>query len=248
MATKPKTTTALVSLKDEMAKQLAGLSSRTTSPTGQMIRVTQDKKFKLPDGSTATEIDVVIVDFSNRYEYYPTGFDANNIQPPVCAAIGLNPDDMTPLESSTDKQAENCQVCTQNAFGSNGPAKACKNQRLLAVLPVDAKPDTPIMTIKVSPTGITGFDSYVNGVSANFNTPPIGVVTTISFNPAKSYASLQFGNAQPNPNLPVHFARQGEAQAILSTPPDMTERQQVVAPPVARGRVSARQPAATARR
>lgn len=233
MATaKTSKTTAVVSLKDEMAKQLASLSKRTAAPTGASIRITQDKKFKMPDGTLATELDVVIVDFNNRNEYYAGAFDANNISGPVCAAVGSEVENLVPDASSPDKQAENCASCPQNVFGSSGPGKACKNQRILAVLPPDAKPDTPIMTIKVSPTAIAGFDAYVNGVAAAFSVPPVGVITTISFNPAKTFASLQFGNATPNPNLPVHFARQGEAQAILSTVPDMTERP--VAMPVSR--------------
>lgn len=246
MATaKASKSTAVVSLADEMAKQLASLSKRTAAPTGASIRITQDKKFKMPDGSLATELDVVIVDFNNRNEYYAGAFDMNNISGPVCAAVGNEVDNLVPDASSPDKQSESCATCPQNVFGSSGPGKACKNQRVLAVLPVDAKPDTPIMTIKVSPTAIVGFDNYVNSVAATHAVPPVGVITTISFNPAKTFASLQFGNAIPNPNLPVHFARQGEAQAILAAVPDMTERP--VAMPVSRRAAPGRQ-AATVRR
>lgn len=247
MATKAAKSTALVSIQDEMAKQLAGLSKRTAAPKGSAIRITQDKKFKMPDGTLATELEVVIVDFNTRNEYYAAGFDPNALAGPVCAAIGFDNDTLAPMADSPDKQNDACGTCPQNQFGSSGPGKACKNQRVLAVLPVNAKPDDPIMTIKVSPTAIGGFDAYVNSVATNFNVPPFGVVTTISFNPAKTFASLQFSDPVPNPNIPAHFARQGEAVTILNTPPDMTPRVAPVAMPASR-RAPARGVAATARR
>jgi hypothetical protein len=229
---KASTSTAVVSLADEIQRQLATLSKRTAAPTGAAIRITQDKKFKMPDGTLATELDVVIVDFNNRYEYYEGAYDANNITGPVCSAIGTDIDELAPEASSPNKQADDCKSCPQNVFGSSGPAKACKNQRYLAVLPANATKDTPIMTIKVSPTAIGGFDAYVNGVMNTHRVPPFGVITTLSFNPSKTFASLQFSNPVPNPNMNLHFSRQGEAQAILATPPDMTERP--VAAPVSR--------------
>lgn len=234
----PKTGTAVVSMKDEMARQLAGLNKRVGAATGAAIRITQDKKFKLPGGALATELDVVIVDFNSRNEYYAGAYDPNVLAGPICAAVGSEPNNLVPDDSSPKKQADNCTDCPQNVFGSSGPGKACKNQRVLAVLPVDATPDTPIMTIKVSPTAIAGFDGYVASVAANWNMPPIGVITTISFNPGKTFASLQFGNPMPNPHLAAHFARQGEAQQILAQIPDMTI--QPAPAPAPRGRAPAR--------
>ena len=248
MATKAaKTSTSLVSLEDEMAKQLAGLSKRTAPSTGSAIRITQDKKFKMPDGSTASQLEVVIVDFNTRYEHYAGAFDPGAIAGPTCAAIGFDNTTLVPLANSPDKQNDECGTCPQNQFGSSGAGKACKNQRMLAVLPVDARPEDPIMTIKVSPTAIAGFDAYVNSVASNHNRPPIGVITTISFNPSKTFASLQFSDPVPNPNLAAHFARQGEAVTILNSPPDMTPRVAPVAMPQSR-RAPVRGATALARR
>lgn len=68
-------------------------------------------------------------------------------------------------------------------------AKACKNSRLLALLPVDADDETPIMVLKVSPTALKAFDSYVASVARSFQLPPLGVVTEIGFDEAVTYTA-----------------------------------------------------------
>lgn len=214
----------IVSIKAQMALELETIASRTAPPGGDKIQVTQDKYFKLPDGrKTAEPIDVVIVDFVAKNEYYPGPFDPKNIVPPACFAIGLNPTTLVPSNNSPDKQASSCAVCPNNVFGSAGDGKACKNGRLLAVLPPDANADTPLMLLSVSPTALKGFDAYVRGVAAQFKLPPIGVVTTVSFDKDVTYASLRFGDPKPNTNLEVFASRREEARTRLETEPDVSQ-------------------------
>lgn len=111
-----------------------------------------------------------------------------------------------------------------NQFGSapTGAGKACKNTRVLAVMPPDADDDTEIWTLKVSPTAIRAFDGFVAGVNRAFQLPPVGVVVTVGFSDAKDFPSLEFTDPQLNENVAVHFGRQDEAREMLMREPDVS--------------------------
>ncbi len=248
MATKPKATPApkstavalaksaksssVVSIQEALKAQAAAMSDRTAPPSGSSILVTQDKKFKLPDGTTtAGPLQLVIVDFTARNEFYPDAFDPNDIVPPHCFAIGQNPLKLVPSDNSPEKQASDCSSCPMNQFGSQGKGKACKNARLLAVMPPDGDADTPLWTLKVSPTALKSFDGFVQSVARTFQMPPVAVVATVSFDPSVTYASLRFSDPEPNENMAVHFARQAEAAALLTVEPDVSQFEAKAAKP-----------------
>lgn len=229
---------SVVDIKAQLAAQAAAMSDRITPPSGNKIKLAPNA-MTLPDGTkTPGPIEVVIVDFIARNMFYEGDFDANNIQPPICFAIGANPKTMAPSPNSPQPQAKTCAECPMNAFGSKGNGKACKNERMLAVLPPDADADTPMWTASVSPTGIKGFDGYVGGVVRTFGTPPVGVITSMGLDDTKTYASLVFSEPAPNPNMAVHFARQDEAHDLLTVEPDLTAR--TAAKPA--GKVAAKRP------
>lgn len=214
----------LVSIQDAMRAQLASLASRVAPPSGAAIRITQDKMFVLPDGTkTAGPLQLVIVDFTSKNAFYEGSFDSKNITPPACFAIGLNPQKLTPSENSPVIQSKDCNSCPNNQFGSAGAGKACKNMRLMAVLPPDADADTPIWTLATSPTANKAFDAYVTSIQRVFQTMPVGVVTTVGFDPGETFAKLVFSGATPNPNLESHFSRQPEAAEMLAAEPDVSQ-------------------------
>lgn len=227
----------IVSIQAALKAQAEQMVDRTAPAGGNAIRVTQDKQFLLPDGSkTPGPLQLVIVDFTAKHAFYEGSYDAKNIVPPACFAIGTNPLKMVPSKNSPLSQAVDCQVCPNNVFGSDGDGKACKNSRVLAVLPPDATADTPMWTLATSSTAIKGFDGFVTSVARVFQTPPIGVVATVSFDPNVTYAKLVFSDPQPNVNLAEHFARQDEAKAMLTVEPDVSKF--VKAPPP-RGKATA---------
>ena len=195
---------------------------RIAPPGGSKIKLAAGS-MTLPNGTkTPGPLDVVIVDFVATNKFYEGAYDQNNIQPPVCFAIGTNPLKLVPSANSPLPQAATCAECPMNQFGSAGAGKACKNERTLAVLPPDADADTPLWIMGVSPTGIKGFDGHVASVARTFQTIPAGVVTTVELDSAKTYPSLMFGGAVPNPNVNAHFARQEEARAMLAVEPDVS--------------------------
>ena len=199
------------------------MADRTAPPTGVNIKITQDKKFQLPDGTkTDGPLDLVIVDFVSKNTYYEGAYDPNSIVPPNCFAIHPEPKQLTPSDNSPEKQSDTCATCPQNQFGSAGKGKACKNGRVLAVLPPDADENTPLWILNVSPTALKGFDGFVGAVNRQFGMPPIAVVAEVGFNESETFASLVFSNPRPNEGLEVHFARQAEAAEMLATEPDVS--------------------------
>lgn len=242
-----KANTNLVDIKAQLAAQVAALAERTAPPTGAKVTVTQSKKFKFPDGTeTPGPFDAVIVDFNVQRKYYPGVYDPNNIVPPVCFAISDKPLGMQPSVNSPEMQSKaGCDKCPQNQWGSarSGGGKACKETRKLAILPpADDSEDvasTPLWTLETSPTAIKPFDGYVSSVAKTFQLPPVGVITQFSFDPGVDYPSVRMDHPQPNPALGDHLARQGEAQDILKTEPDISNYGQEAPAPAARGRAAA---------
>lgn len=216
-----KNSSAIVNIQDQLRAQAAATASKIAPATGNKIRYSKGK-FILPDGTEAESLDVVIVDFVSQNLYYESGYDKDNIVPPNCFAIHPDPKGMVPSANSPDKQCDDCGSCPMNQFGSSGAGKACKNTRLLAVLPPEASEDDPLWLLSVPPTAIKGFDGYVGSVLRTFQMPPVSVVTTVSLDPNEDYYKPVFSNAVPNDNVEMHFARREEAAELLAVEPDVS--------------------------
>lgn len=213
----------IVSIQEALKAQTADIANRIAPATGNKIRATQDKKFVLPDGTTTPgPLELVIVDFAAVNNFYDTEYKKGEESPPACYAVGSDPRKMFPAANSPNRQADDCQSCPNNQFGSKGAGKACGNGRLLAVLPPDADASTPIWLLQPSATAIKGFDGYVSGVVRSFQSMPISVVTTVSFDDDETYAKMVFSDPKPNPNVGEHFGRQEEARELLYVERDVS--------------------------
>ena len=219
------------------SEDLAILKSRLAAPTGDKIKV-ENKQFKLPDGSVANELDVVIVDFVYYNAYYETGYQKGVISAPVCAALSVEPKGMAPLNGCSDTQSPGCDGCAQNQFGSRGAGKACQNRVLIAVLPADATETSPMAIIDLPPTSITPFQKYVASVANVLQRPPYGVISHVECDENETYAKLIFSDPQPfdleseedMATLAIIRARRQEARERLLTPPDLTAANDAGAP------------------
>lgn len=217
---------SLVDIRAELKKQAEAIKSKIAAPAGDFIKVQQDKQFKLPDGTTnGGPLHVVILDFVSANYFYDRPYKEGEIVPPACYSINESPLLLKPSDKSPVKQAEACNVCPNDQFGSNGKGKACTNTRLLAVTVPSDDANAPIYLLKVSPTGIKAFDAYVKTIESQFDGPPIVVETEIYFDKASKWPSLRFGNPKPNANLEVHFNLQKAAKERLLTEPDVSQYQ-----------------------
>jgi hypothetical protein len=213
------------SIMDKLAAEAATIADRIGAPSGDRISVTNRKTFKTPDGiESPGPIQAVIVDFISVHSYYGDMYDPNNITPPLCAAVGPKPADLIPFSDSPEKQCDVCAACPQNQFGSatTGKGKACGNHRLLALIPDNADVDTPLQVLRLSPTALRSFDSYVASIARSYQAPPLAVITEISFDEAFEYPSLRFKVSEVcSPDLVnIALARREEAQARLAQKPD----------------------------
>lgn len=241
-------TTLPANIEELLAREVADISKRIGAPSGDIVKVSQDKKVVFPTGETVNgPFEAVIVDFVAANYMYSGAFNPQNVEAPICFAHNPHPSVLAPSDNSPEKQAETCAVCPNNQFGSGGGnSKACKNTRLLALLPVNADVDTSLMVLKVSPSGIKHFDRYVGHV-ASLSNPDTGkplhisqVVTTIGLDPSVTYPSLRFGKPAFNPNWSFFTRQLTRARDRLMTEPDFRPAQAESAPVSAPKRMAAR--------
>lgn len=190
-----------------------------------VITVTQDKQFTLPDGTLLPELNAVIVDFVYRNEYYLGAFNRKAIQPPACFAISDAAASLTPSPNSPMQQcATSCATCQQNQFGSSptGDGKACKNTVYLALVQPDAGPDAPILLLKTSPTAVKPFNGFVSKVARVAGLPINAIVTKLGFDPASKYASIRCEVVGANEDYTQTVTRVEEARKRLLQEPDIS--------------------------
>lgn len=223
-------------------QQKQSIIDKLGKPTSNGIGIKQNKTMVLPDGTiTEGPIDVVILDFVSVNQYYDGPYDPNDVQPPVCFAIGDKPEQLIASDKSIEKQSDTCASCPMNQFESapRGKGKACKNQRLLAVMTPDASDEDDIWLIRVSPTGLKAYDAYVRNLAQRNNLIPLQVITKIGFDPASEYPTLRFAPDGVHDRLEFFASRMQEAADLIRTEPDYSEREVVEKKP-ARGKPTAR--------
>lgn len=218
-----KKTTGTAVATSSQAKAVAALRARLMAATGDKIKIS-NKQFKLPSGDTLDFLDIVIVDFVYYNTHYAGAFDPNNVVPPNCFALAVEPKGMVPSPNAPDAQDTKCEGCWANEFDSNGKAKACKNRILIAVLPSDAKEDTPFAILDISPTATKGFSSYLGGI-ARKGKMPYEVLTHVECNPATKHDVAIFDysdDLQDDGFIGMVESRLGDARERLMTEPDVS--------------------------
>ena len=239
----PRATSNLpINYQEQLAKESAAIASRIGAPGGgDRIKSKGNQFFILPDGSEADELELVIVDFLSHNLFYDRVFDPKTPFPPACFAIGAEPTTLAPSKNSPSAQADTCTACPNNMFNSDpkgGKGKACKNTRLLAVLPGSAidddKVDLDLWTLSIPPAAMSFFDGYVRTLAAKHKTAPTGVITKVTLAAGSEYFSPRFEVVRPLKvsELGTFMRRREEARARLEQEPDVTQYE----PPAPRGR------------
>lgn len=209
------------------AKILADIKRLGAIGGKDAIRITQDKKFEMPNGDILDRIEGVIVDFVYRNEFYTEPFNRKQIKPPVCFAISDISEGMKPSPNSPELQddGKGCDRCQQNQWGSSptNNGKACKNTVYMALLPPNATPDDPVWTLKTSPTAIKHFNGYIAKLGHTHKKSKDAVITRIFFDPGSAYASVRFEAVGINDGFAETTRRVDEARARLLQEPDLTQ-------------------------
>lgn len=210
-----------------LKQQLAETNERIN--TGDSIRIKLDgKSFITPDGLEGKEIDVVIIDYAMINQYYDRPYNANDPKPAACVAIAQKKADLAPIPESPMPQHDECRSCPQNQWGSAGggsKAKACKNTRLLAVVPVVNIDEADMWLFSVPPSSTGKYDEYVKELAVEENLTPLFVHTTISQDKKISYAAPRFASntALGKDEVAKAIGRLEEARNLLLAKPDLSE-------------------------
>lgn len=214
-------TNALVNY-EELLKQISTETSESLIPLGGNFISNKGKLFTLPDGVThLNKLECIVVDYIRINNLLPP-YRPNVKISPKCWAIGRNDRLLKPSDACPEKQAESCEVCKNNQFGTSGTGrgKLCSNTYRLAVVPPDAAQDSDIWLVKVSPTGLARWTNYVKAAEVLHGPSGfIRLVTELSFNPNMEQPSLMFKPLNLHENLETVIKLRERAQEMIMVEP-----------------------------
>ena len=168
-----------------LAKEATSVERPSVSTIGTRAGQLTYNKVAVPNN----KMDAIIIASTHSNMYYTESFDPDAPVNPTCYAYSATGTDMKPHPSVATPQHDNCAECPHNKWGSaeKGRGKACKNTRVLALVPADVKPEEvpvcELAVLKLPVTSVENFSNYVNKVAVLYKRPPLGVVTTISTKP-----------------------------------------------------------------
>ena len=205
---------------DAVIAQMAAKLKNNINVTAPMVSCMRNGKLKLPDDTMVESLDIVLLDFVYRNQYYPKPFQEGTFNEMECQAIGEGSNDvLVPLDTAKNKQAESCAACPKNQYGSHpagGRGKACQNQIILAVTDSDWDEDgTPVVwTVKAQPTALKQIGTYMLKMTELYG-HPIKVVTTLSLDENSQYPKLQSNFSAMNPLWDKHITLMEDAKRAL---------------------------------
>ena len=125
--------TEVVSIEEQVKRQLALQQEKSAQMQGR-VNLISFKGGQLLIGGTPipnSEADVIVL--ANQFEraYYPGAFDPSKPQVPACYSF----DGREPHPTSSDPQSAGCETCAQDAWGSKGRGKACREGARVMVAP-----------------------------------------------------------------------------------------------------------------
>lgn len=171
------------------------------------------------------EIQLVVVDFIAKRTFYKTPYrESDPYRPPTCYGIARSIDGMTPHpnvnEIGGEKQSDDCKTCPLNEWKSDpngGNGKACKERRVMVVLPPGADHTSDdFWELDVGPTSIKSFDNFVRNVWNAWKLPPVAAVVTLSMDQSVDYQKYVFSNPVPNEFVAAHSDRMDAASEYLA--------------------------------
>jgi hypothetical protein len=151
------------------------------------------------------KLDCIIIASVHSNTLYEGRFDPNNLSSPVCFAYSESGQGMAPHPASAKPQSESCDTCPNNQWGSDpdgGRGKACKNGRVLALIPANTQPEAvptaEIAILRPPVTSVKNYQQHVQTVAALYNRPPLGVITEVGTVPdVKSQYKVTFTEKGP---------------------------------------------------
>lgn len=230
MPKKKKTTSkAMVSWQEKlMAKAEQEKARKTTVGSGGDSIKLSKGKFKFKGEDLGDTLPVVILDFVKTKNYFDRPYDEENPSPPVCFSLSADGNNMSPHETAPEPQESSCADCWANEFESDarGKGKACRDSYLVALVHADDRDqaDPQVAYLRVPPTSLSAFDSYLRKRVEVLGLPAVAFITEIWFDDSVDYQKLLFqevGRTEEEyyPNLLPLMENQ---LPILMNPPDVS--------------------------
>lgn len=199
------------------AKEVLGTGSRLSIKGGQLtlngVRLPKD------------EGEFLIVDSCFENALYDGVYNEKDPQPPICFAFGDDEETMKPHEKSAKPQHESCNGCPHNEYGTAtvGQGKACKNNRLVALLSAseDELENAKLVKLTVPPSSLKSWKGYVHQLADTLARPVWSVITKVKAIMIKTYPGVEFNlvdKVDDGDVLEVMEGRQEEARKMLTTP------------------------------
>lgn len=189
------------------------------------------------------QMAVIILDHVIENVYYGDAeYDPDDPAPPVAHALGRDEDTIRWSDDSLDGYAgELCRDSDINQWGSarKGRGKACRNMRRLLVIPAgqlksngefeliedpEHYQSAEAAFLRLPPTSISGFATYVKQLSSVAHRPPFAVVTRVKVAPdPKSQFKVRFEAIEEVPDelLGPIADRHDASDAIIMDAPDL---------------------------
>jgi hypothetical protein len=120
----------------------------------------QAAMFRMPSGEMVQAFTGIMLDVVRTNAFWAVGFDeSGGGTPPTCNSVdGIKSDPLC-----EGRQSMTCHDCPQNAFGSDGRGKSCKNlKQIYIVMPGELIPNV----LTVPPTNLKAVDLYVGSLSS----------------------------------------------------------------------------------
>lgn len=188
---------------DEMLAQMAKAATAVERPSTSNISFKSGMVSYNKDPVPGNKLDCIIIASTHANMYYEGKYDPDDIKNPVCYAYSEDGENMVPHPKSSKPQHTDCATCPMNQWESaeSGRGKACKNSRILGIIPASTKPeDIPtaeVAVAKLPVTSVKAWGTYVNKLATLFNRPPLGVITTLGTQPdMKTQFKVTFDNKE----------------------------------------------------
>lgn len=155
------------------------------------------------DDEAIPSIEVVMLKANKGVSklYYASKYTEGDDEAPTC----MSSDGITPDDSSTKKQSENCATCKHNQWGSRiteagKKAKVCADTRRMAVWVMSPLPDgcddTAPVLLRVPAASLADLATFGQNM-ARKNYPYNALVTKLGFDVSASYPKLTFKAHRP---------------------------------------------------
>jgi hypothetical protein len=184
------------------------------------------KKFTIGDEKLGTTLDVVILADMFDHAYYDKDYDPDTVSPPACWAIGPRDTELVPDLDAPVRQAESCNECPQNQFGSKGKGKACRNGRrllLASVVTLDTGEKRTnlddLAILNIPPTSLKAYARYTKNITVIHKLPTWAVITKLTFDEDSAWPSIV-----PLFVSPVDAHTIGKASTMLNEYTDMVSQ------------------------